>query len=363
MRKRILYIAKSLEIGGLERVIVLLNNNLDRERFEPYICCVSTAGELAKGLDSRNRLLVMGNKGRISPGGFRYIFSLIREKSIDLVHSHELAALLYGLPCAKLAGIPIIHTKHGYGGIVQERRSVGLIGKWFSRSVSEYVCVSKELKERMKGEIGIADKKLSVIYNGIDPSDFSVRGSRTGEEIVIGSVGRLNRVKNYPLLIKAFNEIQKRYPKCRLEIVGGGKIERELEELVESMSLSDKVRIHGYQLDVSSFLRRFDIFVLASVYEGLSMSLLEAISAGLPCVVTNVGGNTEIIEDGINGFVFRSEDQNGLINKMSHVIENLQSFGMENIREKARETFRAKFSVEKMIERHQDMYERHLSAP
>jgi len=361
MKKRILYLAKSLEIGGLERVIVLLNNNLDSERFEPYICCVSTAGELSKALNSRKRLFVMGNTGRINLGGFRYILNLIREKSIDLVHSHELAALLYGLPCAKIAGVPIIHTKHGYGGIIQERRSVGMIGKWFSRSVSEYVCVSKELRKRMMSEIGISEEKISVIYNGIVPPESSKGRSRTGEEIVIGSVGRLNRVKNYPLLIRAFDEIQRRYPQCRLEIVGGGKMENELEELVKRMSLSDKVRIHGYQLDVSSFLRGFDIFALTSIYEGLSMSLLEAISIGLPCVVSDVGGNTEIIRNGINGFVFRSEDLHDLTGGLSEVIENLESREMENIRRNARETFQAEFSVEKMIEKHQDMYERHLS--
>lgn len=364
MKSRILYLTRSLEIGGLERVITLLANNLDKEHFEPYICCIAVAGEMAEALEQKDRLFVIGNTGRINIHSLRYISRLIKEHSINLVHSHDLAGLLYGYPAARLRRIPIIFTKHGYSGIDQERKSIAWIAKRFSRSTSEYVCVSGELRTRMRRKIGLSDDKTTVIYNGIEPPSERERpGSgnrRNNEETVIGCVGRLTSVKNYELLIRAFNELRDRYPRCRLEIVGGGESEKELKDLVDRLSLSDRVILHGYKLDVSRYYDRFDIFALTSFYEGLSMSLLEAISRGKPCIVSNVGGNTEIIENGINGFVFESENRGDLISRLSDAIDNLDSEQMEAIRRNALDTFQKKFSVRTMVERHEELYSRHI---
>ena len=361
MKSRILYLARSLEIGGLERVITLLANNLDKERFESYICCIAVAGEMAEELEHKDRLFVIGNTGRINIHSIRAIVRLIKEYSIDLVHSHEFSGLLYGYPAAKSKRIPIIHTKHGYGGIDQEKKFIAWIGKRFSKSVSEYICVSEELKSRMKREIGLSDSKTTVIYNGIEPPrESEISSNRNNCEVVIGCVGRLTPVKNYELLISALNELRDKYPHCRLEIVGGGESEKELRELLDRLSLSDRVILHGYKLDVSRYYDRFDIFALTSFYEGLSMSLLEAISRGKPCIVSNVGGNTEIIENDINGFVFEAENRGDLISSLSDAIDNLDSERMEDIRRNALDTFQKKFTVRTMVERHEELYNRHI---
>lgn len=361
MKNRILYITRSLEIGGLERVITLLANNLDKERFEPYVCCIAVAGEMAEDLQRTDRLFVIGNTGRINIHSIRAVAQLIKEHSIDLVHSHELSSLLYGYPAARLRRIPIIHTKHGYGGIDQENRLIAWIGKRFSKSASGYVCVSGELETRMRREIGLSDNKTTVIYNGIEsPRESDNSSNRKNGEVVIGCVGRLTPVKNYELLINSFSELRDKYPYCRLEIVGGGESEKNLKELVDRLSLSDRVKIHGYKLDVSRYYDRFDIFALTSLYEGLSMSLLEAIGRGKPCIVSNVGGNTEIIENGINGFVFESDNRVDLISSLSDAIDNLDSAQMEDIRRNARDTFQKKFTVRTMVERHEELYNKHI---
>jgi glycosyltransferase involved in cell wall biosynthesis len=302
-------------------------------------------------------LFVIGNTGRINVHSIKFIFQLIKKHSIDIVHSHEAAALLYGFPAAKLGNIPIIHTKHGYGNIHQNSKIIEWLVRWFSRSVSEYICVSRELKRRMETELGVNNKRISVIYNGTETFPEIGKGYVTdNREIIIGSVGRLEKVKNYNLLISAFNEIQKKHPNCRLEIVGGGECETELRNLIEQMLLSDKVKLHGYQLDVNKYLDRFDIYALTSIYEGLSISLLEAFSKGKPCVVSDVGGNTEIIEDGKNGFVFKSGNKNQLISKLSSAINGLDSQWMKAIRRNALETFKAKFTIQTMVEKHEELY-------
>ena len=364
MKSRILYLVRTLEFGGLERVVTLLANNLDKERFEPYICCIAVAGELADTLECKDRLFVIGNTGRVNIHSLRYMVRLIKEHSIDLIHSHELSGLLYGYAAARLTRIPIIHTKHGYSGIDQEKKLIAWIGKRLSRSVSEYVCVSGELKTRMKRIIGLSDDKTTVIYNGIEPppeSEKTAAGKNGHDKItVIGCVGRLAWVKNYELLIRAFHEVRDKYPRCQLEIVGDGEIEKELRDLVDRLSLSDRVILHGYKLDVASYYARFDIFVLPSFYEGLSMSLLEAISRGMPCIVSDVGGNTEIIENSINGFVFESDNKDELISRLSDAIDNLGSEQMETIRKNALDTFQKKFSVSMMVEKHEELYSRHI---
>lgn len=360
MEKKILYLTRSLEIGGLERVIVLLANHLDRERFIPYVCCISKAGALAPTLNPRIQLFIMGDAGRINIGGYRKISRLVKEHSIDLIHSHELAALLYGVPVAKLYHIPIIHTKHGYKPN-QENKIIRLLEKLFSRAVTQYVCVSEELKPKIKNILKIREETLSVIYNGIEsPNDIKSGPKSSNSEIIIGSVGRLNEAKNYSLLVDSFNEIQKKYPHCRLEIVGGGECEENLNTLVERLSLSKKVTIHGFKLDVEKYIERFDIFVLPSIREGLPISLLEAISRRKICIVSNAGGNTEIIKDGINGFIFESKNKRGLVKKLSKVIEGLGSRESKRIQDNAWDTFQRKFSLNTMINNYQNLYEKYI---
>lgn len=355
MKNRILYITRSLEIGGLERVIVLLANHINDKHFEPYICCTSLVGKMGDSLKDKEKLFVIGEK-RISIRGYSYIYKLVKENSIDLIHSHELPALLFGLPVAKLARIPIVYTKHGYKPH-KERKVTELIGRLFSKRVSEYICVSGELRDRMIVENGLDSRKVSVIYNGVEPPAEKVRVKETAKKkIVIGSVGRLEKVKNYSLLISAFSEILKKYQDCRLEIVGGGSYRNKLLDYSKKLSITDHVNLPGYHLDVQRFLDTFDIFVISSIFEGHSISLLEALSRGKICIVSNVGGNTEIIKDGVNGFVFKSGSKYDLIDKISMAIENLNSEQMQSIKANAVETYQSKFSVGTMVNKHEELY-------
>jgi len=360
MKYNVLHIVHSLEIGGLERVVVSLVNRLDRASFEPSVCCVRVAGELAANLAEPGRLSVLGHVGRYNASAAWRLFRLVRDGRVDLIHSHNLPGLLYGFAAAKLLRIPVVHTQHGLV-LREESALLNLIERRMSRSVDAYVCVSRQLEEEVRREIGVRPARLSVVYNGIEISEGAAPRTRGGPGgAVIGSVGRLAAVKNYPLLINAFARVRERYPDCRLELVGYGEKRGELAALAQALSLGGSVTLHGAQSDVPRFLDRFDVFVLPSFSEGHSISLLEAFGRGAVCVASNVGGNGEIIEDGVNGFLFESNDLDGLTETLVRVIGGLGSPEMERLRERGRETVRTRFSMEAMLTSYEGIYRRLL---
>lgn len=356
MKRKIMYIVYSLEIGGLERVVINLANNLDRNTYVPYICCIARGGDLVDSFDYQDKLSIIGNEGRINWKSVKKIHDIVRKQSINLIHSHNFPGLLYGFLPSKIARVPIVHTLHGHSPSYSSR-FLKPVEKITSRSVDRYVCVSNRLKEFVRTSLGVPDGKMHVIYNGIPESrECGTGGNRARPEIKIGSVGRLTGIKNYELLIRAFAKIQKRFTNCRLEFVGGGEKYDDLANLARKLSIEQKVRLHGFQLDIDRFLREFDIFVLPSFSEGHSISILEALNLKKICIVSAVGGNTEIIEDGVNGFLFDSDDLNGLIEKLTYVLEHLGSVEIGNVRENAIDTIKSRFSLDLMVRNYEELY-------
>lgn len=357
MKRAILYVVRSLDVGGLEQVVIDLANHIDRTRYDSYICCIARAGELARNVRDRESLFVIGNEGRVNIGSMKYLHDLVRRLAIDLVHPHNLPGLFYVYPAAKWAHVPIVYTLHGYHRR-EEKLVFRLLERGMSRSVDRFVCVSKELAPRAQRAFAVPAKKMCVIYNGIE--DISAPRGNTCERsqsIVIGSVGRVTYLKNYELLIEAFSDVLKIRPRCRLEIVGDGEAFGRIAGLVKTLSLDEYVTLHGAQLDVERYLARFDIFALSSISEGHSIAILEALRLKKVCVVSAVGGNTEIIVDGSNGYLFESGNKADLVGKLVFVIDNLHTPDMDGVRQQAVETIRSKFSRKQMVAAYEHVYE------
>jgi len=361
MKYSILHVVYSLEIGGLERVVVSLANRLDREAFQPSVCCIRRSGELAGNLAEPDRLSVIAHEGRYSADAAWRLYRLARDGRVDLIHSHNLPGLLYGFAAAKLRRLPLVHTQHGL--ILREDSALlNLVERRMSRSVDAYVCVSRQLEEEVRRRIRVRPDRLSVVYNGVELPEGGGPGRRGDRStVVIGSVGRLAAVKNYDLLVRAFAKVLARFPNCRLELVGDGETRGELEGRIGELSLGGRVTLHGAQADVPRYLDRFDVFVLPSFSEGHSISLLEAFSRGAVCLASNVGGNGEIIEDGVNGFLFRSNDLDDLTGALVRIIERLDSPEMDRVRARGKETVRSRFSVDAMLSSYESLYRRLLA--
>lgn len=355
MKRRILHVVYSLEIGGLERVVVTLANRIDPALYESYICCITRAGELSTYLDDPGRLTVIGHTGRVNVSSLWDVYRAVQSNVVDLIHSHNFPGMLYGFPASRLGRIPIVHTQHGRT-LREESFLLNTVEKVLSRSVTRYVCVSGRLREEVRSGIGVDEGRLAVIYNGIDVAESDRMRVAAPGGGVIGSVGRLTPIKNYELLVRAFGLIHERFPTWRLELVGGGERYDGIARLAEELSVSGSTVMHGYRLDVERYLGAFDIFVLPSFSEGHSISLLEALSLGKVCIVSRVGGNPEIIEDGVNGFLFDPRSVDELVGKITSVIERFDSPEIGRVRACARETVLSKFSSDTMLAGYDRLY-------
>jgi glycosyltransferase involved in cell wall biosynthesis len=191
------------------------------------------------------------------------------------------------------------------------------------------ICDSNDVANFMIYKQSINSKKIMVILNGIDVEKFQRNIDTTNkkaelqigeDEMVVGSVGRLVQVKDYPTLLKAFAIITNKINKCKLVILGDGILRAELEAYVNENGLSKKVMFLGSRRDIPEMMQIFDVFVLSSVSEGLPIALLEAMAAGIPVVATMVGGIPEVVVDGGTGLLVPPQNPAVLAEAISSVL-------------------------------------------
>jgi sugar transferase (PEP-CTERM/EpsH1 system associated) len=301
----ILFVILSLEIGGMEQVVADLIRHVDPEQFTPVVACLEALGPIATELSKQGVTVVL--VGKMTPMlSFAYpdkLVKLIRDYRIDVVHVHSgcwhKAAL-----AARLCGIRnVIYTEHGR--IFPDNKAVMLLDRLYAPLTRHVVVVSDNLAEYMCSVVGIPSKKISVIINGIDVERFRIARcpSTTDDNLRIGIIARLAPVKDIATLVRAMAIVNQHNPHLLLSIVGDGPERGHLELLVNDLGLSPVVTFHGFRRDIPEVLRKIDIFTLCSLSEGTSITLLEAMASGKPVVVTNVGGNPAIVEQGVNGFL------------------------------------------------------------
>jgi glycosyltransferase involved in cell wall biosynthesis len=227
------------------------------------------------------------------------------------------------------------------------------------------VAVCEAAKSRFITEKIIPEKLISVVYNGIPSVNGRNEKNRTirrRQQLklpiigpIVGSIGRLNVVKDYGTLIGAFKEILKTHPTANLVIAGDGPEREKLQELTASLGITEKVFLLGERSDVGELLEQFDLFVLTSLTEGFSVALVEAAWSGLPIVATDVGGNSEIIQDGITGYLTKPKNVYDIQTKIKKLLDDEQlrnQFGLV-----ARKRAEANWTLELMLKRYQSVYQ------
>ena len=310
----ILYVILSLEIGGMEQVVADLIRHLDLEQFTPVVACLETLGPIAAELGKQEVAVVQVE--RMTPMlSFAYpgkLIKLMRDYRIDVVHVHSgcwhKAAL-----AARFCGVRnVIYTEHGR--IFPDSRAVMLLDRLYAPLTKHVVAVSTNLAAYLCSEVGISEKKISVIINGIDVERFQIARIPmvTTDNIHIGIIARLAPVKNIATLVQAMAIVHQHNPQLLLSIIGDGPERDFLESLVSELGLSSVVTFHGFRRDIPEVLREMDIFTLSSLSEGTSITLLEAMASGKPVVVTNVGGNPAIVEQGVNGLLVPAAEPDSL---------------------------------------------------
>jgi len=325
-RLLVMHVVFSFAVGGLENGVVNLINRLDARRFRHVVVALTKCDPVFCARVTRPDVeFVALHK---SPGHsvklFPALYRLFRKYRPDVVHTRNLAALETTLP-AWLAGVPVrIHGEHGWDvtdpdGTNPKYRLIRRLHRPF---VTHYIALSGHLKAYLREAIGVPEKRVTRICNGVDLSRFEARGPQRlpidGSPFndpayyVLGTVGRLQAVKDQMNLLRAFVLLIRRRPdlavRTRLVLAGDGPMRAALEAEITRECVQDHIWLAGERGDVPNVMRGLDCFVLPSQAEGISNTILEAMAGGLPVVATAVGGNGELVDEGVTGMLVPPQD-------------------------------------------------------
>ena len=316
----IVHVVENLDRGGLERTVVDLIASQRDAGHECRVICLFKLGLLARELlASGVRVDACGKRPGLDLRALRRARALIRPSPDAVIHTHNAMAHYYAVLAS--LGLPVkcrINTRHGMGGRTRSGRQEWLYRQSL-RGTDYAVAVCEAARQRFAADGMRPRRALLSVPNGIRlerfrPADDVARQSLVAElglptgSRIIGTVGRLQPVKDHALLLRAFAKVRVQVPEAALVIVGDGPLRAALEAQAEQAGLSDAVRFMGDRHDVPRLLTGMEVFALTSTSEGYSVALLEACASSLPIVATDVGGNREIVRHGINGRLVPSGD-------------------------------------------------------
>lgn len=293
------------------------------------------------------------------------MWRLLRRLRPDILHTRNFVSLELQL-LALLAGVRgRVHGEHGWDvqDIDGTKRKYRVARRLLACCVSRFIALSQDLRRYLVEDVGITSRKVIQIYNGVDVEKFYPASRAAGASIVIGTVGRMKAVKNQTFLCQAFIELLQRRTdlkgKIRLRLVGDGPLRESCAALLNAAGLTESADLIGDSAQVAEQLREMDIFVLPSLAEGISNTILEAMASGLPVIATAVGGNPELIEPGRTGLLIACGDVSALSSALEAYVEDRELRHAHG--KQARAAVTARFSLPRMIAAYDEIY-RELAA-
>jgi glycosyltransferase involved in cell wall biosynthesis len=358
----VLHVLNTLQTGGAEYLVLNLARALDRRRFPMLVCSLQGDGEIGAELRGLGvPTFVLERREGIDPFLVPSLVSLIRRHHVRIVHTHNVAPWLYAGLAARLAGAAVCHTEHS--SLFPEQRALKK-AEWLLGHLSKAViCDGEDVRRQLVEEQGLSPRNVVTVYNGVDTSTYGQPVDRAagrqalGLELtapVVGTVARLEPVKDQATLLEAFAQVAARLPEARLVVVGDGSQRAALEEQARQPALAGKVLFAGRRADVASLLPLLDAFVLSSVSEGLPLTILEAMAAGLPVVSTAVGVVPEAVVEGETGRLVPVKDAGRLAEAIGELLGDptrARAMGAAG-QKRARELF----DLRVMTRRYEDLY-------
>jgi len=374
----IAHIVYSLDTGGLENGLVNLINRTQGDEFRHMVICLTVSGNFSERIVHDNVPIIELRK----PAGhslktYCRLRRLIKKYRPDIIHSRNLAALESQIAGLGLRGIKRVHGEHGrdVNDLEGKNWKYNALRRLSRLWIDQYFAVSRELALWLASQIGVSKSRIVQRSNGVDSTIFHPReyASKVPEKMphrfsrdpvkVVGTVGRLVAIKDQITLIRGFALVLKHLSdspiELRLMIVGGGPLHSVLAAEAERLDVSSQVWFAGDRADVSDLLQWMHVFVLPSIAEGVSNTLLEAMATGLPVVSTGVGGASEIIESGLNGYLVDVGDYQNIAILIERLV--LKPKLAEAIGREARATVEMKFGWSTAIEKYVEVYRRLVS--
>lgn len=370
-KHNILYLHETALISGAENSLLNLINKIDRDKFNPIFAC-SGEGPLA------DKLTKMGVK--VCPVDFpqirrffgvlpvvRQLRRVISENNINLLHSNSIRTHIYAVIVGKLAGLPVIW--HQRNLIMGELIDPDRLLSFFPDKI---ICNSYSVARRFSIRGNILDK-VQVVFNGVDTETFRSQSNANKlreefgikpEEFVIGIASRFNLNKGHEIFLQAAKIILFGMPGGRKDlkfmVVGGAVFDQDksrekyLRDMADTLGIKDKVVFTGFRQDMPEVYASMDVFVLASFAEACGRVVLEAMSSGKPVIVTNSGGNPEMVKDEVNGLLFEPGNARALADKILLLANNPML--VNKMGEAGRKMAEENFGIEKNVAQTQKIY-------
>jgi glycosyltransferase involved in cell wall biosynthesis len=369
------FVVNNLNVGGLEKVVVSLLDNLDRDRFTPHLICLDGAGEMAANLvdlPEENRLVLDRTQAvrlpivgvSVDPTRLHRIRRFVRDRQIHVLHAHNVGPLVYAGVATRLIPMrrrpQIVYSDHNQLFSMDAARARRL--RWYLKLADQVIAVSEDLQRTLTEQLHASPERVRVLYNGVDSQRFAQtdrnkvrRELGIGEgEFVVGSAVRLFDYKGMDYLLDAVPAVLAKAPATRFVIAGDGPARAGLVEKARGMGLGDRVMFIGHRSDIPDVVSSFDLYVLPSLTEGMPLALLEALAVGSPIVCTRVGGCPEVVEDGVNGYVVAPRDSAALGDRILRV--SADPTFRAAVRERNMRKFSERFTLRSMVEGHARLF-------
>lgn len=371
----IAHVVHHFGIGGLENGVVNLINHLPPKRYRHVIICLTGYSDFHRRLNHSVELIALHKRDGQDVGLYRRLFRTFRQLRPALVHTRNLSALEAQFVAA-LAGVRgRVHGEHGRDiyDLYGRSRKYNLLRRALRPWVQRYIAVSEDLAQWLRDTVHVAPQRVTQIYNGVDSQKFAPRTQRMAlgpagfadaHSFIIGSVGRMAEVKDYPSLTRAFIQLAQTEPdfgrRARLVILGEGVTRQACRTLLQDAGMAQLAWLPGDNEDIARVMPQFDVFALPSLGEGISNTILEAMACGLPVVATAVGGNGELVDAGITGTLVAPADP---LLMAQALLKYFRDADLARAHGNAgRAKIEARFSMRAMVDAYSQVYDAVLAA-
>jgi len=363
---RVLFVLLSLGVGGAEKLVYDMIQELSPQDVTSVVCCLDMIGPLGEKLIDRG-ITVYGLKRRkgIDWGLVYRLHRIIAQEGVDVVHAHQYTPYFYGaLSSFLFRDVKLIFTEHGRLYPDRRRLKRYLFNPLLARRTDHIVSISENTKKAMVRYDNFPARRVEVIHNGvrlennvteIDPSVKRRSLGLDGTSRIVGTAARLDSIKNIPMLLNSFRIVLEKMPDTYLLIAGKGPERENLESISERSGIKDRVLFLGLRYDLPEIYPLFDVFALTSFTEGISITLLEAMAAGIPSVVTDVGGNSEVVVNGETGYLVPLGEEELMADRILTLLKSPEK--RNDMGAHAAERVRTHFSFQRMISSYLHLYQ------
>ncbi len=339
----VLIMTDKLDTGGAETYFCKLENRLSHPRFIFYTAAAS--GDLLGKLKHKERYITLSRKNHLA--NVIKLMKVIKEKKIDVIHANSLRMALYAIVIQNVMtkDVQIIYTKHNV--TILEKKMKRMFSRLLNRQIARIITVSKFEKDNLV-KLGVAETRITTIYNGVDLEQFNFKGKQKGSVRNIGILARLSQEKNVELFIKVAHALRDS-PHFIFHIAGDGPEKNKLQKMICDMDLAHKVKMHGEISDPERFIHQMDLLLLTSLREVFPMVVLEAMAVGTPLISIDTGGIKEAVIHNKTGLLAEDYSVREFVEKINSLAES-QTLRTE-LAAIARKQVEQQFASTKMIER------------